>query len=184
MASSSSNSASGATLQELKDAVCEAMDASGFMGDLKAKVRAEVMRTLQDDAMLAPEPSNENLFINELIREYLNYNGYAHTASVLIAESGQPERPALDRSLLAHDLKMHDQGSGAEKVPLLYSMVEKLKSVSGGVGPFGSAQESDFLAAEYASGLAANPADEEDSSPRVVVEDYAEDMPAGIAFTN
>ena len=34
--------------------------------------------------------SHENLIINELIREYLDYNQYKHTLSVLLPETGQP----------------------------------------------------------------------------------------------
>ncbi len=34
--------------------------------------------------MSKPELSNENLVINELIREYLVFNGYRETASVFL----------------------------------------------------------------------------------------------------
>jgi hypothetical protein len=43
---------------------------------------------LQDDPK--PPMSHENLIINELIREYLDYNQYKHTLSVLLPETGQP----------------------------------------------------------------------------------------------
>jgi hypothetical protein len=40
------------------------------------------MCCLQEDAR--PEPCNENLIINELIREYLIFNGYRDTLSVFL----------------------------------------------------------------------------------------------------
>jgi hypothetical protein len=40
------------------------------------------MYFLQEDAR--PEPCNENLIINELIREYLIFNGYRDTLSVFL----------------------------------------------------------------------------------------------------
>lgn len=38
------------------------------------------------DGQEVPKPklSNENLIVNELIREYLEYNGYRHTLSVFL----------------------------------------------------------------------------------------------------
>jgi lisH domain-containing protein FOPNL len=43
-----------------------------------------------------PVLSNTNLVLNELIREYLEFNNYKHTQSVFIPETGQPEE-AFDR---------------------------------------------------------------------------------------
>lgn len=55
-----------------------------------------------------PELSSENLIINELIREYLHYNGYRETLSVMLPEAGQPEVRPFDRSFLAQHLRMQD----------------------------------------------------------------------------
>ena len=41
--------------------------------------------------------SPEAVLVNELIREYLEYNGYTHTVSVFLAESGSPEPRPFDR---------------------------------------------------------------------------------------
>lgn len=43
---------------------------------------AAAFHCLQEDAR--PEPCNENLIINELIREYLIFNGYRDTLSVFL----------------------------------------------------------------------------------------------------
>lgn len=50
------------------------------------------------------DPSNENLLINELIREYLIFNGYRETLSVFLPEAGQPAVRPFDRQFLVrHD---------------------------------------------------------------------------------
>ena len=51
-----------------------------------------------------PTPPQENVLINELIREYLMYNGYYNTASVLVTESGQPVDPPFDRHYMERKL--------------------------------------------------------------------------------
>lgn len=53
-----------------------------------------------------PEPCNENLIINELIREYLIYNSYRDTLSVFLPESGQPQTRPFDRDFLVQQLNV------------------------------------------------------------------------------
>ena len=40
------------------------------------------------------------MIINEMIREYLEYNKYYNTASVLVTETGQPVEAPFDREYL------------------------------------------------------------------------------------
>lgn len=61
------------------------MEKRGVLGHLKARIRAEVFNALDDESESRPSLSHENLLINELIREYLEFNKYKYTASVLIA---------------------------------------------------------------------------------------------------
>lgn len=61
------------------------MEKRGILGHLKARIRAEVFNALDDESESRPSLSHENLLINELIREYLEFNKYKYTASVLIA---------------------------------------------------------------------------------------------------
>jgi lisH domain-containing protein FOPNL len=51
------------------------------------------------------------LLINELIREYLNHNGYHHTAAVFIPETGQPTVPPFGRDYIAKKLRVIEKGS-------------------------------------------------------------------------
>nr|XP_006637377.1 PREDICTED: lisH domain-containing protein FOPNL isoform X2 [Lepisosteus oculatus] len=110
-----------ATTTELKLALKETLESRGVLGQLKARIRAEVFNALDDQNEARPPLSHENLLINELIREYLDFNKYRYTASVLTVESGQPELP-LDRQFLANELNVVEDAS-ARSVPLLYSLL-------------------------------------------------------------
>ncbi|XP_056606549.1 lisH domain-containing protein FOPNL [Triplophysa dalaica] len=110
-----------ATTTELKSALRETLEARGVLQQLKARIRAEVFSALDDQSAPRPPLSHENLLINELIREYLNFNKYRYTASVLTAESGQPEVP-LDRQFIANELNVAEDSS-SKTVPLLYGLL-------------------------------------------------------------
>ncbi|XP_064414333.1 lisH domain-containing protein FOPNL [Latimeria chalumnae] len=110
-----------ATITELKAVLRETLERRGALGQLKARIRAEVFSALDDQSEPRPPLSHENLLINELIREYLEFNKYKYTASVLTAESGQPEVP-LDRQFLANELNVVEDPS-SRSVPLLYGIV-------------------------------------------------------------
>ena len=56
-----------------------------MLGQIKARIRAEVFNSLDDKTDSKPPLSNENMVINELIREYLEFNKYKYTSSVMSA---------------------------------------------------------------------------------------------------
>uniref|UniRef100_B0BN31 Centrosomal protein 20 n=2 Tax=Rattus norvegicus TaxID=10116 RepID=B0BN31_RAT len=97
-----------ATVTELKAVLKDTLEKRGVLRHLKARIRAEVFNALDDDREPRPLLSHENLLINELIREYLEFNKYKYTASVLIAESGQPVVP-LDRQFLIRELNAFEE---------------------------------------------------------------------------
>ena len=67
-------------MEELKDVLRETLENRGALGSVRAHLRAEVSNALEDRTGLArPEISDENLIINELIREYLVFNRYRST---------------------------------------------------------------------------------------------------------
>lgn len=66
-------------------AIKDSLMKTGVLHEIRAQIRAEIYRMLQEETEPPPPLSNENLIINELIREYLLYNGYLFTESVLIA---------------------------------------------------------------------------------------------------
>ncbi|CAH1795313.1 unnamed protein product [Owenia fusiformis] len=110
-----------ANIQELKSVVKETLENRGVLGQIKARIRAEVFNALDDQTETRPSLSNENMLINELIREYLEFNKYKYAASVLVAESGQPSTP-LDRAFLSNELNVQEDKDSAS-VPLLYGIV-------------------------------------------------------------
>ncbi|XP_021513234.1 centrosomal protein 20 isoform X1 [Meriones unguiculatus] len=110
-----------ATVTELKAVLKDTLEKKGVLGHLKARIRAEVFNALDDDCEPRPSLSHENLLINELIREYLEFNKYKYTASVLIAESGQPAVP-LDRQFLIHELNAFEEAKD-NSIPLLYGIL-------------------------------------------------------------
>ncbi|XP_038676474.1 centrosomal protein 20 isoform X4 [Scyliorhinus torazame] len=99
-----------ATVSELKGVLKETLEKRGVLGQLKARIRAEVFSALDDQSEPRPPLSHENLLINELIREYLEFNKYKYAASVLTAEAGQPEIP-LDRQFLVNELNVIEDSS-------------------------------------------------------------------------
>ncbi|XP_039935062.1 centrosomal protein 20 isoform X5 [Hirundo rustica] len=64
----------------------DTLEKRGALAQIKARIRAEVFNALDDQSEPRPTLPRENLLINELIREYLEYNKYKYTASVLIAD--------------------------------------------------------------------------------------------------
>lgn len=102
-------------------ALKEALEKRGVLGQIRANIRAEVFHALDDQSEPRPPLSRENLLINELVREYLEYNKYKYTASVLTAEAGQPEMP-LDRQFLVKELNIVEDAN-AKSVPLLYGII-------------------------------------------------------------
>lgn len=98
----------------------ETLENRGVLGQIRARVRAEVFSALDDQTEPRPALSNENLLINELIREYLTFNKYKYTESVLLAESGQPKEP-MDRRFLVQELNITEEESPT--MPLLYGIL-------------------------------------------------------------
>lgn len=59
---------------------------------MKAELRAEIAKLLEPSSSsnTKPEIPSDTLLINELIREFLTWNGYHYTTSVLIAGKKSP----------------------------------------------------------------------------------------------
>ncbi|CAM9960151.1 unnamed protein product [Pylaiella littoralis] len=124
------------TIDDLKQALVENLEHRGVLGKLRAKVRAEVFHTLEgsQEGLLQPPLSNENLLINELVRDYLSFNGYANALGVFMAESGQPSDRSLDRAFLRDELGLIERrdisssrDATARPLPLLYGITSALK---------------------------------------------------------
>ena len=66
--------------------------------------------------------TNENMIINEMIREYLEYNKYYNALSVLITETGQPKEPPFEKDYLQKKFSIA-RGSGDKQMPILYELI-------------------------------------------------------------
>jgi hypothetical protein len=81
----------------------------------------------------APE---ENALLNDLIREYLAFNGFSSTLSVFASEASLPRQPMLDRVFLQSELGLHapDPSSARARLPLLYEALAKLRRSRSSLG--------------------------------------------------
>ena len=94
-----------ANLNDLKDVLKETLEQKGALNKIKAEIRAEIFTALDaENSKGKPSQPPENVMINELIREYLEFNGYYNSASVFITESGQPVDPPFDRNYMERKL--------------------------------------------------------------------------------
>ncbi|XP_072275077.1 centrosomal protein 20 isoform X3 [Pyxicephalus adspersus] len=110
-----------ATVSDLKAVLTDTLEKRGVIGQVKAHIRAEVFAALDDQSEARPVLSHENLLINEMIREYLDFNRYKYTSSVLTAETGLSDIP-LDRNFLARELNLVEDAN-AQSVPILYGIL-------------------------------------------------------------
>ncbi len=107
-----------------------ALKDKGVWDKLTSQVRCEILQILKSpirEKEIKSEyyPGSVNFLINELIKEYLDFNGFQHSADVLSVESGQPMKRS-NRNDLEKVLKVHT-GPNAKQVPLLYSIVSSLR---------------------------------------------------------
>lgn len=114
-----------ASLEDLKNVLRETLEQKGVLNEVKAKIRAEIFTALDSENVGKPPLSNENMVINEMIREYLEYNKYYNTASVLVTETGQPSEAPFDRQFLQK--KFGITATKGKQLPLLYDLIYGLK---------------------------------------------------------
>jgi len=62
-----------ATYEDLKEVLKESLQAKGVINKVKANIRSEIFKSIDDEDQEKPKLSYENLIVNELIREYLYY---------------------------------------------------------------------------------------------------------------
>ena len=97
--------ASSMSVDELKTVLRETLERRGVLGTLRANLQSEIFSALDSQDDPRPSLTYENMLLNELIREYLEFNQYQHTMSVFLAESGQPAE-RLRRQYLSQQLQL------------------------------------------------------------------------------
>jgi FOP N terminal dimerisation domain len=89
------------------------------------QVRAEIVKALEEpeEAVHDEDSAPETYLINELIREYLCFQGYTSSASVFLKETNLPET-SFPRSFLESRV-----GANADenetKLPILYALLRR-----------------------------------------------------------
>ena len=68
------------------------------------------------------------MLVNELIREYLRYNGYGHTLSVFNAEANL-QKDVPDREYIVDQLALNTK-QYPQNIPLLYGLAFRQKTLS------------------------------------------------------
>ncbi|KAG5899908.1 hypothetical protein JTB14_002460 [Gonioctena quinquepunctata] len=111
------------TETDLLDAVKESLQKNGTLGRINGELRAAVMKVLNENVGNdnPPKVPEETKLINELLREYLTWNGYLYTEQILTAESGQ-KNERLGRDVLTTKFGVMDDAKTG-KIPLLYYIV-------------------------------------------------------------
>ncbi|XP_038223223.1 centrosomal protein 20 [Zerene cesonia] len=120
----------GITEKDLVNSIKNILRKSGHLNKFQAEMRAKVTEILQDRQVSlnpgykntgAPKPSSEVLLINELIREYLEWNGYLYTASVMSSEAGMTKTKRTRGELCAEVGVKDDEKSST--LPLLSNII-------------------------------------------------------------
>ncbi|CAD1472307.1 unnamed protein product, partial [Heterotrigona itama] len=110
--------------------VRESLKADGDLGRIKAEMRTEVIKLLdnsnKENKTKLPKPPLDIVFLNELIREYLDWMGYKYSSTVFISECDLSKQP-LDRFLLLQSLGLKES-ENSTKLPLLCSIIETFKN--------------------------------------------------------
>ncbi|OUM68287.1 hypothetical protein PIROE2DRAFT_4032 [Piromyces sp. E2] len=81
-----------ATYEDLKEVLKESLQVKGVINKIKANIRSEVFKSIDDEDQEKPKLSYENLIVNELIRDNCD-------------KSNQPNE-ALDKNFLTKELKV------------------------------------------------------------------------------
>lgn len=115
-----------ANVNDLKAAIKDILQSNGTLDKVRAQIRESIFQAIENNDNPKPKIPEENLIINELIREYFNYMGYYHSSSVFISESGHPEEPPIDRHFISKELNVNED-SQSKSIPLLYSILFALK---------------------------------------------------------
>ncbi|GBP75083.1 LisH domain-containing protein FOPNL [Eumeta japonica] len=116
---------------ELLDAIRRLLKSSGHLNKLQAEIRAKITEALKareeyngggiGAAQVAPGAPPDALLVNELVREYLEWNGYLYTASVFASEASLPNE-RRSRETLCTDVGVRDDHRSSG-LPLLANMV-------------------------------------------------------------
>jgi len=119
---------------DLRRAVLSVLEDRGVLDKLRAVTRQEVMRALREEGIeedktckKSTDGSGDNFLAEEVILEYLEWNGMKAAAEALKLESNRSlKATSLSRDKLEASLSLKC-GQKASQVPLLYVLINEIK---------------------------------------------------------
>ena len=122
-------SSSETTNDTLVAALKETLNRSSTLEDVRAQLRASVLLAIESVPVSKGQLSNppiENVLINELIAEYLSFNGYHSTLSVFSTESKTEKSSVLGREFIRAELGLNN--TDTNPLAMMYEVIEGMKS--------------------------------------------------------
>ena len=115
------------SMEKLKSSLKESLINKGILNEIKAHMRQEIYNILDNDNDINQKPklTKENIIINELIKEYFNFNGYKFSSNVLQSEVGQTNN--LNRNDIIRELNIIENENNKNK-PILYTILSGLQN--------------------------------------------------------
>ncbi|KAJ3205618.1 hypothetical protein HK099_000758, partial [Clydaea vesicula] len=83
------------TIEEFQQVLKESLEKRGVITDIEAKIREELFNLIENTTESKKLPTKEEILINNLIFEYLQYQNYKHTSALFRKETN------LDENLLS-----------------------------------------------------------------------------------
>ena len=116
------------SIEKLKSSLKESLINKGILNEIKAHMRQEIYNILDNDNDINQKPklTKENIIINELIKEYFNFNGYKFSSNVLQSEVGQTNNN-LNRNDIIRELNIIENENNKNK-PILYNILSGLQN--------------------------------------------------------
>ena len=118
------------SIEKLKSSLKESLINKGILNEIKAHMRQEIYNILDNDndndINQKPKLTKENIIINELIKEYFNFNGYKFSSNVLQSEVGQTNNN-LNRNDIIRELNIIENENNKNK-PILYNILSGLQN--------------------------------------------------------
>ena len=116
--------------ETLTSALKSTLERSGALENIRAQVRSTVFECISESKSMSgqeslPEPPIENVLINELIAEYLEFNGYNNSLSVFTAESHTGSGNSLGHRFIRAELGLNLLHRGKT---LMYDILAAMKA--------------------------------------------------------
>ena len=115
------------TTGDVRAAIQTTLEQSGALKEVKAKLRAEVFRSLDDSQVPLPQQPREVALASEVVADFLKALSFDNTNEVFSQESSHGSQNPLGRAYIAQELGLRlvqDDG----RVPLLCLIIEYLEA--------------------------------------------------------